>query len=89
METIHQSKLYIDNTVRFPTRAQSGNQYIMVAYRSSSMILVQLFQSRKKTHCLEGYDIIMQRLKDRDLRVDLQILDDECSKEYKKLMKET
>ena len=30
----------------------------------------------------------MQRLKDNDLIVDLQILDNQCSKEYKNLMRE-
>ena len=30
----------------------------------------------------------MQRLKDKDLLVDLQILDNKCIKEYKKLMRE-
>jgi hypothetical protein len=60
----------------------------MVAYHSSNVILVQLFTSQKNVHRLDTYNIIMQRLKDKDLLVDLQILDNECSKEYKKLMKE-
>ena len=75
VETVHHSKLYIDNTGRFPTRAWSGNQYAMVACHSSNAILVQPFTSQKDVHRLNTSNIIMQRLKDKDLRVDLQILD--------------
>ena len=60
----------------------------MVVYHSSNAILVQPFKSRKDTHRLEAYNIIMQRLNDRDLLMDLHILDNKCSKECKKLMKE-
>ena len=60
----------------------------MVAYHSSNAILVQPFPSRKDVHLLNAYNIIMQRLKDKYLLVDLQVLDNECSKEYKKLMRE-
>ena len=84
---IHQSKLYTDDTGWFPTRARSGNQYIMVAYHSSNVILVEPFASRKNKHRLAPYNIIMQRLKDKNLPVDLQTLDSEFSKEYKANMK--
>ena len=53
----------------------------MVAYHSSNVILVEPFKSQKDTHRLAAYDAIMQRLKDKGLAVDLQILDNECSKE--------
>ena len=52
----------------------------MVTYHSSNVILVQPFKSRKDTYCLEGYNIIMQHLKDRDLLVDLWVVYNECSK---------
>jgi hypothetical protein len=39
------------------------------------MILVESFKSRKDTLRLAAYDEIMQRLKDKDLTVDLHILD--------------
>jgi len=45
VHVVHQSKLYTDNTTRFPTRARSGNQYVMVAYHSSNSILVAPFKS--------------------------------------------
>jgi hypothetical protein len=81
------SKLYTDDTGRFPTRAQSGNQYIMIAFHTpTNAILVAPFKSRKDVHQMEAYNSIMQRLKERNHHVDLQILDNEASVEYKTLM---
>ena len=77
MKVFHQSKLYTDDTGRFPTRSRSGNQYIMVSYHSSNVILFEPFASRKDKHRLAAYNVIMQHLKDRNLLVDLQILDNE------------
>ena len=34
VRVVHNSKLYTDDTGRFPFRARSGNQYVMVAYHS-------------------------------------------------------
>ena len=88
VKVYHQSKLYTDDTGRFPTRARSGNQYVIVAYHSSNVILIEPFASRKDKHRISVYNIIMQRLKDRNLLVDLLILDNECSKENKATVKE-
>ena len=52
--------LYTDDTGRFPIRAISGNQYVMVAYHSSNVILVDLFSSRKDKNWLAAYNAIMQ-----------------------------
>ena len=60
----------------------------MVAYHSFNVILVQPFAFQNNVHRLNAYNVIMQRLKDKDLLVGLQVLDNECSKEYKKLMRE-
>jgi len=81
------SKLYTDDTGHFPTRAQSGNQYIMIAFHTpTNAILVAPFKSRTDFHRMEAYNSIMQRRKKRNHHVDLQILDNEASAEYKKLM---
>ena len=88
VRVVHQSKLYTDDTGRFPTRARSGNQYVMVAYHSSNAILVAPFKSRKDKHRLPAYNSIMQRLKDKGLTTDLQILDNEASKDYKALIRD-
>ena len=85
---IHQIKLYTDDTMQFPTRASSGNQYIMVAYHSYNVILVEPIASRKDKHRLAAYNIIMQELKDKNPLVNLQIIGNKFSKEYKATMKE-
>ena len=79
VRVVHHSKLYTDDTGRFPFCARSGNQYVMVAYHSSNVILIDPFKSRKDTFGLAAYDTIMQLLKEKGLLVDLQILDNECS----------
>ena len=60
----------------------------MVVYHSSNVILVEPFTSQKDKHRLAVYNTIMQRLKDKNLLVDLQIIDNECRKDYKATMKE-
>lgn len=83
----HISKLYTDDTGRFPTRARSGNQYIMVAYHcDSNAILVAPFKSRKDLHRQAAYNSIRTRLAAKGLTVDLQVLDNEASSSYKLLI---
>ena len=87
MENI--SKLYTNDTGRFPVRSRTGNQYIMVAYHcDTNAIFAVPFKTRADRHRLPAYNSIMQRLRDRDLIVDLRILDNEASKEYKRTIKE-
>ena len=82
MKVIQKHILYTDDTGRFPIRDRSGNQYVMAAYHSSNVSLAEPFSSRKDKYRLAAYNAIMQRLKEKDLLVDLHILDNECSKEY-------
>jgi hypothetical protein len=78
------SKLYTDNTGRFPIKAQSGNQYVMIAYHADgNLILQQAFKNRSDTHRIAAYNVIMTRLAARGLSVNLQILDNEASAAYK------
>ncbi len=78
------SKLYTDNTGRFPVKARSGNQYIMIAYHANgNLILQQAFKTRNNKHRIAAYNAIMTRLVARGLAVDLQILDNEASAAYK------
>ena len=82
------SKLYTDDTGRFPVHAGSGNRYIMIAYHcDANLILAEPSDSRKDAHILLAYNKIMQRLTDNKLSVDLQILDNEASAEYKRSIK--
>ncbi len=78
------SKLYTDDTGRFPVRARSGNQYVMIAYHADgNLILQQPFQTKSDKHRIAAYNAIMTRLVTKGLTVDLQILDNEASAEYK------
>ena len=63
--------------------SRAGNQYVMIAYHSSKLILAQLFATKKDKHRIKAYNTIMTRLKAAELDVDLQVLDSEASKEYK------
>ena len=56
----------------------------MIAHHcDSNAILAVLFKTWADRHQMIAYNTIMQRLKDRKLIVDLQILDNEASKAYK------
>ena len=80
----HISKLYTDDTGKFPVRSHSGNQYIMVAYHcDSNAILAVPFTSKKNQLRLQAYDDIMKLLTDCGIILDLQILDNEVSAAYK------
>ena len=87
IHAIHTSKFYTDDTGRFPVRSRIGNQSVMVAYHSSNLILVAPFKTRKDQHRIAAYNSIMQRLKNRDLTTDLQILDNEASQNEKDTIK--
>ncbi len=78
------SKLYTDDTGRFPVKARSGNQYVMIAHHADgNLILQQAFKTRSNKHRIVAYNAIMTRLTARGLAVDLQILDNEASADYK------
>ena len=83
IRSIHPSKLYINCTDRLPVRSRIGNQYVMVAYHSSNVILVAPFKTRKYQHRISAYNSIMQPLKNRVLTTDLQLVDNEVSQHYK------
>ena len=57
------SKLYTNDTGRFPVRAHSGNQYVMIAFHSDgNLILQQAFKTKHNPHCIVAYNSIMTRL---------------------------
>jgi hypothetical protein len=78
------SKLYTDDTGRFPVKAHSGNEYVMIAFHANgNLILQQAFKTRSNKHCITAYNAIMTCLVARGLLVDLQILDNKASVAYK------
>jgi hypothetical protein len=78
------SKLFTNDIGRFPIRAGSGNQYVMIAFHAdSNLILQQAFKSKSDRHRIAAYNTIMTRLAARGLSIDLQILDNKASSAYK------
>jgi hypothetical protein len=78
------SKLYTDDTGRFPVKACLGNQHVMIAFHANgNLILQQAFKTRSDKHRIAAYNTIITRLMARGLLVDLQILDNEASVAYK------
>ena len=78
------SKLYTDDCGCFPIRPRSGNDYITIAYNcDSNTILQATFANRKEKNRIRAYNSIMRRLADRRHQVDVQILDNEVSADFK------
>ena len=89
IHTVHTSKLYTDDTGRFPIKSRSRNQYLMVAYHwDPNTILVAPFKTRKDKQRLEAYKSIMTRLRKNGMSVNLQILDNDASSKFKLLITE-
>ena len=77
------SKLYTNDTGRFPVRAHSGNQYVMIAFHADgNLILQQAFKTKSNRHYIVAYNAIMTCLAARGLSVNLQILDNKASAAY-------
>jgi hypothetical protein len=78
------AKHYTNNTGRLPIQACSGNQYIMIAFHSQcNAILCTPYGNRSDKHQLAAYDSIAHRLTIRGHKVDLQILNNKVSAEFK------
>ena len=83
------SKLCTDDTGCFHVRTHIGNQYIMIKYHfDANLILAEPFASRKDKHGILAFGNIMQRLLNNKLTIDLQILDNEGSADYKQAITE-
>jgi hypothetical protein len=77
------SKLYTDDTERFPIGARLGNQHVMIAYHTyGNLILQQAFQMKADKHRIPAFNTIMARLAARGLLVDLNIRDNEASADF-------
>jgi hypothetical protein len=78
------AKLYTNNMGRLPIWARSGNQYIIIAFRSRcNAILCAPYVNRSNKHQLAAYNSIMRSLANRGHDVDLQILNNEVSTKFK------
>jgi hypothetical protein len=84
------SKLYTDDTGRFPVRARSGNQYVMIAYHTNgNLILQQAFQMKEDKYRIPAFNAIMAQLAARGLLVDLNIRYNESSSGFKQVILES
>ena len=85
----HIRKIYTYDMGRFTIRSHSGNHYIMLAYHcKSNTILVETFQSKKDLHHISAYKSIMLYLQQRGHRVELQVLTNKASQEYRCVISE-
>ena len=78
------NKIFTDDTGRFPIRARSGHQYLMVAFHQrSNAILIRPFASKADAHRIPTYNAIMTKLATSGQVVNLHILDNEASAAYR------
>ena len=79
-------KLYSDQTGRFPAKLSKGNPYIMVAYAMhiSGSIFAEPMRNRTSGSMIQSYEHIFDKLRNRDQRPTIHILDNKCSANFKK-----
>jgi hypothetical protein len=79
------SKLFTNDTGRFPVRAHFGSQYVMIAFHTDGNLILQQAFNKTKSDChhIAVYNAIMTCLAAQGLSVDLQILDKKASSAYK------
>ena len=81
-------KLYTNDTGRFHVPSLIVNQYKTIAYHCDyNTIIAATFKSHANKHILLAHGAIMQKLKDRNILVELHILENEASTEYKRIIK--
>jgi hypothetical protein len=84
------SKLYLDDTGRFPICARLGNQYVMIAcHTAGNLILQQAFATKVDKHLIPAFNVIMTRLTAQGLSADLNIRDNKASADFKWVITET
>ena len=77
--------MFSDQTGRFPVRAASGNQYIMISYHvDAKTISAECFKRRNDNELIQAYEKIMAKYKAKGLKVALHVLDNEASAAYRK-----
>ena len=73
------SKIFSDQTGRFPKTSSKGAKYVMIVYDyDSNAILAEALKSRAAHELLRAMTVIHEYLKQRGLRPSIQILDNEC-----------
>ena len=74
---------------RFSILSHSDDFYPILAYHCNcNIILVEYFRSNHDRHRLAAYNNIRRRIQKRGHKVNLKILDNEASTEYRRTIKE-
>ena len=82
--------IYSDQSGRFPVRARSGNQYLMVLVEiDSNCILVEPMKSKKDDEMQRAYLALLGRLKRAGVKIEKHVLDNEVSNSMKDLIRDT
>jgi hypothetical protein len=86
METTGQ--IYSDQPGRFPVPSSTGNNYLLIVYDyDSNAILAEPLRTRTSASIVSAYETIHTRLSNAGFRPVLQRLDNECSEDFKKLLR--
>ena len=81
-------KIWTDQTGRFPKMSSRGSQYIMVLTESdSSAILVEPMKNRSSGEMIRAYQALIARLNSAGIFPKEHILDNECSADFKAIIK--
>ena len=84
------SKLYIDDMGWFTILSRYSHHYIMLAFHCDiNAILIEPFQYRYDHHHIAAHSRIMTCLSERGYAVDLQVLNNQASKEYHQVVTQT
>ena len=78
-----------DQTGKFPITSSRGSKYIMVMCEiDGNAILTATMKNRTEGEMIKAYLSLIQRLKNAGIKPKHQILDNEASEEYKRIIKE-
>ena len=82
-------KLYSDQTGRFPVTSYRGNQYVMILYDMdvTNYIMAEPMRNRTSGEMVRAYTAAITRLKQGGELPTMHILDNECSRELKRAIK--
>ena len=82
--------MFSDQTGRFQTTSFKGNQYIMMLFETiGNNILVDPMRNRTSGEMIRAYQVLIDRMKKKDIHPTMHILDNEYSAEFKETIKET
>eukprot|EP00804_Cyclotella_cryptica_P002417 CCRYP_004116-RA/>CCRYP_004116-RA protein AED:0.40 eAED:0.40 QI:0/-1/0/1/-1/1/1/0/271 len=81
--------IFTDQTSKFPTRSQTGHQYIMIMVKiDSSTILIEPIKNRKDAELTRAYTTLMSRLHRAGIQPRKHILGNEISQAMKDLIRD-